>query len=539
MGSLQAFRPCVLWLRRITLAGLGLMVGLQAGLAGTPGKPHPILLSELGPELPRLPGAEIPRAPAGASLEEIVSSCVQQAMAAHDTPGASVAVAVDGALAFQGGFGIRRRGGSQPVDAQTMFRIGSITKMMTAAGLLQLVETGAVRLDDPVTAHIPDFQLATPGAAGTITVEHLLTHTSDIPDTYAVGNVFRPMSLDEWIPHMASVELYAPAGSFWNYSNPNFSLAGLIIERVTGMDYRQYMAERVWGPAGMSSTTLDGTAVEATGDYSWGHQYDPTTGGETVYGPTAYDSESLGPAGMAFSTAGDLVRWALLLMDDGVPVLHGALARRMQQPLVWTHTTPDLWYGYGIFSEDFEGLDVRQHGGNVPGWGSYLLWVPDQRFAVAVLANTFEALDESAYCIADAVLAPTGETPPPVHTDPSTWKRYRGDYGVYQYDGRRWHGNVQLSGDNLELTATFPSSPGTTKVFQLEQLYLDTFVTDTDGDGRPDLDLTFIAPSGHPPMVRWMRNRLLVGTRLPAERRPAGRFRPSAGQGASPSDPSR
>ncbi|NOZ93238.1 MAG: beta-lactamase family protein [Acidobacteria bacterium] len=516
----------------VFLIALLLLAASSPGVAaGRPATTRPLMFSDLGPELPRQHGATIPKAPAGASLDETVTFCTQQAMALHDTPGAAVAVAVDGDLAFQGGFGVRRRGGSQLVDAQTVFRIGSITKMMTAAGLMQLVETGAVRLDDPVTVYIPDFELAKPGQSATVTVEQLLTHTSDIPDTYAVGNIFHPLGLDEWVPHMATVELYAPAGSFWNYSNPNFSLAGLIIQRVTGLDYRSYMAERVWGPAGMGSTTFDGSAVEATGDYSWGHQRDASSGQETVYGPTSYASETLNPAGMAFSTAGDLVRWALLLMDGGSPVLAPASARRMQAPLVWTHTTADLWYGYGIFSEDFEGLDVRQHGGNVPGWGAYLLWVPGRRFAVAVLANTFEALDDAAYCIADGVLHPTGETPPPVHTNPSTWRRYRGDYGVAQYDGRTWLGTVGLQGDDLTLTATVPSIPPMTKVFHLEQLYLDTFVTDTDDDGKPDLDLTFIAPPGHPPLVRWMRNRLLVGTRLPEARRPsAGPARPGAHQ---------
>jgi len=106
-----------------------------------------------------------------------VAFCTQQAMAAHDTPGAAVAVAVDGSLAYETGFGVRRRKTSLPVDARTIFRIGSITKMMTAAGLLQLVETGAVHLDDPVTTYIPEFRLASPGAAETVTVEQLYLDT--------------------------------------------------------------------------------------------------------------------------------------------------------------------------------------------------------------------------------------------------------------------------------------------------------------------------------------------------------------------------
>ncbi len=492
-----------------------------AGPRGGEGPPH-----TLAP--PPFPAGAFTLHPEGDTLGEIVASCVEQDMALHDTPGAAAAVAVDGVLAHEAGFGERRRRSGLAVTPHTVFRIGSITKMMTAAGVLQLAEAGLVDLDAPVTAYLPDFRLAVPGSAATVTLRHLLTHTSDIPDTYAVDNVFLLPSLESWLPAMEAVELHAPAGSFWNYSNPNFSLAGLVIQRVSGMDYPTYMEHSVWGPAGMTSTTLDPHQAMSAGDYSWGHNR-VMEGREIVYLPDDYDSPALAPAGMAFSTAGDLVRWALLLMDGGAPVLQEASARAMQAPQVWTHYRWDTWYGFGVFSQVHKGLALRHHGGNVPGWGAFLLWVPDRGFAVSVLANGNDALDAAAFCIAEGVLQPTGTTPDPGLTGPEDWRWNQGRYEVRWYDGTTATAEVRLEGDSLTLTLEGAGDPADPVAVPLTQVYRDTFVADMDGDGTLDTDWTIIAAPGAELPVVWMRNRLRVGTRIPPLRRPAGRLPGAAG----------
>jgi CubicO group peptidase (beta-lactamase class C family) len=110
-----------------------------------------------------------------ADLAAAVDACVTADMAATDTPGAAAAVMVDGVLAYERGYGVRRRGSSNPVDADTVFRIGSVTKMMTAAALLQQVEAGRVSLDDLVTEYVPELELAGPWPPELITVRHLLS----------------------------------------------------------------------------------------------------------------------------------------------------------------------------------------------------------------------------------------------------------------------------------------------------------------------------------------------------------------------------
>ncbi len=200
-------------------------------------------------------------------------------------------------------------------------------------------------------------------------------------------------------------------------------------------------------------------------------------------------------------------------MDGGGPVLSPASAAIMQEPWVWQHYTPDLSYGFGVTIERYRGLDVRKHGGNVAGFGTYLLWVPDRRFVVALLTNVTQSLSRAAYCIVDEVLEPDPEEPVDLTTDPSTWGRYQGDYLLTETDGTRWKVNISLQGDALVGSVESPDAPGESSTAELQQLFLDTFLFDGDGDGTPETDLTFCDRKGDPGFTMWMRNRNAVGER--------------------------
>jgi len=315
------------------------------------------------------------------------------------------------------------------------------------------------------------------------------------------------------------VALHAPPGSFWNYSNPNFMLAGLVAERASGVPYRDLLKQQLWEPAGMHATTFSPDEVVAGDDYSYGHALVPGTSRAAYVDPSDNDLWAAGPAGFAFSTVGDLVRWALLLMDGGGSVLAPSSAATMQEPHQWMHYTPDLHYGFGIMIEEYEGLDVRQHGGNVTGYGTFLLWVPERRFAVALLANVTYSLTLAAYCIVDEVLDPGPVEPLDLMTDPATWNRYEGDYVVTQYDGMSAGGTVYLDGQTLMISIEDPDQPGIFATSELEQYYLDTFFYDSDGDNRADSDATFCDRIGDPGFTMWLRNRMAVGERQLTPRR--------------------
>jgi len=465
-----------------------------------------------GPLIQRRDAIDRPRLKA-ANIEDAIDRCVETNMSRLDAPGAAVAVILDGELLYESGYGVKRRTLSGVVDADTIFRIGSVTKQMTAAVVMQQVELGQVDLDAPVTDYIPELEISGKWPADRITVWHTLTHTTGYPDLINDVTSTGDQALSRWAANQTAVELHAPPGSFWNYSNPNFMIAGLVAERASGTPYRDLYKESLWEPAGMPSTTFDPDEVIATHNYATGHWVDDATGREHYFGPRDNDLWAAGPAGFAFSTVGDLAHWALLLTDGGGPVLSPWSAATMQDPHQWMHFEPHRFYGYGIMVEDYRGLDVRQHGGNVAGFGTYLLWVPDRRFVVALLTNVTSSLTSAAYCIVDEVLAPTPVPPPDLTTDPSTWRRYVGDYRFTDNEGATTQAAIYFEGDQLMGSITDPAQPDITFVTELEQVFLDTFLYDSNGDSFGDTDITFCSSRGEPGFVMWIRNRYAVGER--------------------------
>jgi CubicO group peptidase (beta-lactamase class C family) len=473
-----------------------------------------------GPLPPRLPGARGDgERPKSGEISSRIDSCVEANRVQLGAPGAAVAVALDGEMLYQRGYGVKRRGGNDPVTPDTIFRIGSVTKQMTAAAVLQQVELGRVDLDAPVTDYVPELVIGGRWPADRIKVRHVLTHTSGFPDRINEHSVVGDQALSFWATLQTQVRLHAPPGSFWNYSNPNFMIAGLVAERASGTPYRDLLEDSLWQPAGMTDTTFNPSRVIAGGDYSFGHYFAPEDGQNHIVGPRDNDLWAAGPAGFAFSTVGDLVRWALLLTDGGGPVLSPWSAATMQDPHAWQHYTPDLYYGYGIMVDRYQGLDIRQHGGNVAGFGTYLLWVPDRRFAVALLTNVSSSLIDAAYCIVDEVLDPVPVEPPDLTTDPATWARYEGEYQLTESDGASVRARVELDGDRLIGIITNPLDPDETLTAELVQAFLDTFVFDNDGDGALDTDVTFHERDGLPGVTVWLRSRHLVGERLLDPRR--------------------
>jgi CubicO group peptidase (beta-lactamase class C family) len=448
------------------------------------------------------------------TVEGAIDACVESDMEWYGAPGAAVAVILDGELLYERGYGEKLRDSEDPVDPDTIFRIGPITQQMTAAAVLQQVELGRVALSEPITELIPEFQVSGRWPAGDITVWHLLTNTSGFPDVLDSGGVQDGGALSRWAARQGDVRLYAPPGSFWNVSNPNFMLAGLIAERAGGTPYRQLLKESLWEPAGMDSTTFDPADVEANGNFAHGHCWVCSLGGEVVVGPEENDLWDVGPAGMGFSTVRDLARWALLLMDGGAPVLSPAAAVAMQNRQQWTHLTPDYFMGFGIMSGEYRGLDVRLHPGGIQGYGAALLWVPQRRFAVAVLANATSTLTNAAHCIVDAALEPDPVDAPDLTTDPSTWKRFEGDYLLTEANGYQTNVRVYLSNDRLMALVTDPADADWSYRTELVQLYLDTFALDSDGNGSLDMDFTFCPRKGEPGFRMWMRNRAAVGERM-------------------------
>ena len=453
-----------------------------------------------------------------ATIEQQIDTCVINDMRAFSTRGAAVAVLHNGTTLYEHGYGVKNEVTGGAVGPRTVFRIGSITKQLTTAALLQQVEAGRLSLDDPVERWV-GRQVSSRVWGGDLTVRQLLNHVSGIPDfAFDLQGRSDDGALAAWAEATLPAALWSPPGVFWNYSNPNFVLAGLVAENAAGVPFRTLVQTQVFDLAGMTATTFDPQRVDNGGDFAWGHWRNPETGERVIYHPADYTNAAIAPAGYAFSNAPDLVRWALLLMDGGGAVLSQASVSEMLGSRVGMDYRPDQQYGLGVFREEYGGLEVFQHSGFIPGWGAMLLWVPERRFAVAVLGNGPSSMAQAAYCITTRVLGLTSGAPPNRTTDPSKWDGFVGTYRGSDVLGRPFEIAVSRGGSQLSVRITGLGAPFPVTL-PLTQQNPDVFLIDADGDGNADLDLTFVRSGGGGAQTRWLRNRQFVGERIGRLRR--------------------
>lgn len=360
-------------------------------------------------------------------------------------PGVAVAVLEKGKVTYARGFGVKHPDHPDPVLPTTLFRVGSTTKMMTAAALLQLVQAGKVSLDAPVTDYVPEFHFDKNASwAPSILVRHLLTHASgmyDLGETDCPDNsdsaLFETLTGDAF---SAGMFLMSPSGRFYNYSNPNFMLAGLIAERVAQSPYRELMRARVFEPLGMNRTFFVGDDVLKDGDYATGKTVDWTgqSAGPALAGPSDYDCAWGRPAGFAWSSVYDMLAFADFLLHGNDAVLATAQREAMQDKQIDTQMYLDqVWYGFGLMRiEGFNlgaghyPLRIVGHDGAIAGFSAEIETIPERDFAIVFLANTDDAYFQNSFATAIQTLVelPAPTTAPSPDVDPARFALYAGEY---------------------------------------------------------------------------------------------------------------
>jgi CubicO group peptidase (beta-lactamase class C family) len=305
-------------------------------------------------------------------------------LARDDELSGAVLVARNGRVLFRRAYGLADRKRRVPNTLRTRFRIGSMNKMFTAVAILQLVEAGKVKLNARLGAYLPDYPNRE--VARKVTIHQLLTHTG------ATGDIFGPdfdehrkelRALADYVKLYGKRELQYEPGSFWTYSNYGFILLGVVIERVTGQSYYDYVQEHVYARAGM---TRSGSLPEARAvpDRSIGYTKRP---GTTTWVPNTDTLPYRGTsAGGGYSTVGDLARFADALLS------HKLLGPDATRRLLAGKTEPvldgDVRYAYGFFDARRTGGDGWVgHGGVAPGMNGDLRIYPKSGYVVAVLAN--------------------------------------------------------------------------------------------------------------------------------------------------------
>jgi CubicO group peptidase (beta-lactamase class C family) len=323
---------------------------------------------------------------------------VERARQDWAAPGMSVAVVVDGRLSWSRGFGLADVENGVAAAPDTVYRIASISKPLAATAVMQLVERGRISLDDLVTKHVPSL----PDRGLGITLRHLLTHTSGIRH-YQDGEM-------DYKEHFETIEaaldvfrddplLFSP-GTKYSYSSYAYNLLGAVVESASGLTFEAYMREMVWGPSGMTATRL-----EHQGEIVPKRSRQYVRSGNGVRNAPFADLSVKWAGGGMISTVEDLARFAIAL-DQGLLLKPETLAS-MYEPMTLADGTRTE-YGLGWETRaDEKGQRWVAHSGGATGGSTYLLRLPEKRFAVAIFANVQDAGDRRALAmkIAELVLS--------------------------------------------------------------------------------------------------------------------------------------
>ncbi|MCC7370200.1 MAG: beta-lactamase family protein [Chloroflexi bacterium] len=349
------------------------------------------------PAVAASPGLRGSQPTSGQVAQDQIDGYIQERMAAWSVPGLSLAIVEGGQVTLARGYGLADREQNRPMTPQTLVAVGSTTKPLTAAAIMQLVEAGAVSLDAPVTRYLPWFTVDDP-RANEITVRHLLNHTSGIPASASLDSRQEPDALERRVRSLEWERLSSAPGTRFEYGNDGFNTAGLIMQVVSGLPYEQYVGERLLAPLGMTRSTFDPARAAELGMAQGYLKRKGQLRPEKTRLTRAYN-----PAGMLVSTAEDSGRFLAAMANggilDGARVLSEASVTQMETPTVRINDT--LSYGLGWFLSTQEGLQAVVHPGEILTMGSMFVLAPERKLGVAVLANLdSDAKDEIAEGVA-------------------------------------------------------------------------------------------------------------------------------------------
>jgi CubicO group peptidase (beta-lactamase class C family) len=329
------------------------------------------------------------QSPDDVALSPKVDEAVRKLRAEQKIPGTSLAVVRDGKIIKTTGYGLANVEWNVPVTPQSIFQTGSVGKQFTATAVMMLVEEGKVSLDDSITKYFPEA----PASWKTITIRHLLTHTSGLPDVwgeteqdaYTKGIVDARKDYTE--EELTRIYLRLPfefqPGEKWNYCSTGYALLGFMIHRVTGMFYGDFLRQRVFTPLGMNATTII-SEPDIVPNRSSGYIIKD---GQLKNQEWLAPSLNIGAEGGLYSNVLDLAKWDAALY--GEKILKRSSLEQMWTPVKLNNgkTYP---YGLGWFLANANGHRIVWHAGGNQGFFVIVSRYVDDRLTIIVLNNLDE-----------------------------------------------------------------------------------------------------------------------------------------------------
>jgi len=366
-----------------------------------------------------------------------VSSRLAELCAEYKVPGAALGIVRDGELT-EVATGVINLNTGVDVTTDTLFQIGSITKVWTTTVVMQLVDEGLVDLDVPVRTYLPTFKVADPDVSERVTLRHLLTHTSGIDGDHFEDFGRGDDCVERYVDACATLQQTHPLGATMSYCNTGFSVAGRVIEVLTGKVWDEAMRERLFEPLGLKQTcTLPEEALlhrTAVGHIA------PEPGGEPEVASRWVLPRIGGPMGIINSTVSEVLAFAKMHMArgraaDGTQVLSERSVAAMQERQVEVpnpHSLGSHW-GVGWILFDWNGRRLYGHDGGTLGQSAYLRVAPDADLAMTLLTNGGEPSRVYRTLFTELFKELAGIDMPPLPEAPTTppdldLSRYAGTY---------------------------------------------------------------------------------------------------------------
>ena len=408
----------------------------------------------------------------------LFSAWVEGQIAYRGLPGVAVGVVADQDLVWASGYGYADTKAKRPMTAATKFRMASHSKLFTATAIMQLREQGKVRLDDPVSKYLPWFQVKPAGEDdGPITIEQLLDHASGLPREAGAHWTTLQFPTEDEVRKLITDRqaAFAPAVR-WKYSNLAYTIAGMVVEQVSGQKWADYVEQHIFGPLGMAASSVDrnvdGLAV--------GYGRRMPDGSREVLPFT--DARGMASATGITSTVEDMAKFVSAQFRTGRMggrqiLSTGSLREMHRVRSVENDWTSGTGIGFGV--SRIAGKTYVGHGGGYPGYTTQTFIQLDSKVGVIVLTNTNDSnpgdiARQLMATVGDAVAKASASKPKAVAWDPA-WARFAGLY-------RGLWGDSQVVLLNRRLVMITPNGPNVDNPVTLEPL----------GNGL----LRFTAPSG-------------------------------------------
>ncbi|RWY52452.1 serine hydrolase [Mucilaginibacter gilvus] len=329
-------------------------------------------------------------------LKDSLDSYINRALTNWRIPGAAVCIVKDGKIVLMKGYGIKELGLMNKVDENTLFMIGSNTKAFTATALAILQADKKLSLDEKVTKYIPEFKLDNKAAGELTIVKDLLCHRLGFR-TFQGDFTFYNTNLARYevIDRLGKMKATYPFRTTWGYTNAAFLTAGEIIPRVIGKPWEVYLKESIFAPLGMGNTL----ALSADMPKALNRTVPHTLVDNRLTAIPYCNIDGLAPAGSISSSANDLGKWVMALLNDGKvgnrQVIASAAIQATRQPQDIVGSVKHLngetnyeLYGLGWQIQDYSGHRIFMHSGGVNGYLTSVTLVPQDKLGIIVLTNS-------------------------------------------------------------------------------------------------------------------------------------------------------